>query len=151
MIINEDVLSALNPLVTPIQIRFSDTDAMGHINNAVYHVYLEHCRVRFMDALNLPKTNDDTRPPIILARTEIDYLKPGFMGDNIVVSGWLSAVGNKSFTMKFRIEAGERALARAVGIQVWYDYAADRSVTIPDDVRILFERLLQSGQNRTTE
>ena len=151
MTIDANLISLLNPIVTPIQVRFSDTDAMGHINNAVYHVYLEHCRVSFMDALNLPKVNGDTRPPIILARTEIDYVSPGFMGDAIVVLGWLTAIGNKSFTMKFRVEAGERVLARAVGVQVWYDYAADRSVTIPGDVRSLFEQLLQAGQNNPTE
>lgn len=151
MRIDENIITALNPIVTPIQVRFRDTDAMGHINNAVYHTYLEHCRIRFMDALNLPNPNGNKRPPIILARTEIDYLNPGFMGDDIVVSGWLTAIGNKSFTMKFRMEAGERILARAVAVQVWYDYAADRSITIPDDARNLFERLLQAGQDKEAE
>ena len=151
MSIEENIIAALNPIVTPIQVRYSDTDAMGHINNAIYHTYLEYCRIRFMAALNLPQREDDRRPPIIMARTEIDFLKPGFVDDNIAVSGWLSAVGNKSFTMKFHIRADERLLARAVGVQVWYDYVADRSVPIPDDVRILFERLLQSGQNRAAE
>lgn len=145
---NENIISALNPIVTPIEVRFRDTDAMGHINNAVYHTYLEHCRIRFMDALNLSNLNGDRRPPIILARTEIDYLKPGFMGDNIVISGWLTAVGSKSFTMKFHIKAGERLLARAVSVQVWYDYAADRSMVIPEDARRLFAQLLQAGESK---
>lgn len=146
MTIDENIISALNPIVTPIQVRYSDTDAMGHINNAVYHVYLECCRIGFMDALNLPKRSDDSRPPIIMARTEMDFLKPGFVGDMIAVSGWLTAAGNKSFTMRFSIDAEERGcLARAVGVQVWYDYAAERSVPIPDEVRTLFERLIESG------
>ena len=148
---DEKLISALNPIVTPIQVRYNDTDAMGHINNAVYHTYLECCRISFMAALNLPQREDDKRPPIIMARTEIDFLKPGFVDDAIVVFGRLTAVGNKSFTMRFSIEAGERVLARAVGVQVWYDYVADRSVTIPADVRTLFERLLQAGQDKAAE
>ena len=150
MSIDEKLIFSLNPIVTPIQVRYSDTDAMGHINNAVYHTYLECCRISFMAALNLPQ-RDDKRPPIIMARTEIDFLKPGFVDDAIVVSGWLTAIGNKSFTMRFSIDAGERVLARAVGVQVWYDYATDRSVPIPDDVRSLFERLLQAGQDQKAE
>jgi acyl-CoA thioester hydrolase len=31
----------------PIEVRFSDTDAMGHVNNAVYLTYFEQARLAY--------------------------------------------------------------------------------------------------------
>ena len=35
----------------PVEIRYSDLDTQGHVNNAVYFTYFEHARVRFLYAL----------------------------------------------------------------------------------------------------
>ena len=31
----------------PVEVRFRDCDAMGHVNNAVYFTYFEQCRLLF--------------------------------------------------------------------------------------------------------
>ena len=31
----------------PVEVRFADTDAMGHVNNAVYLAYCEMARIRY--------------------------------------------------------------------------------------------------------
>ena len=36
---------------TPIQIRFKDVDALGHVNNANHLSYFEYARIRFFDDL----------------------------------------------------------------------------------------------------
>ena len=48
--------------ITP---RFRDTDAMGHINNAVYVTYLEVARQAYWQALD--DQSDYRRVPFILA------------------------------------------------------------------------------------
>ncbi|HRE23498.1 MAG TPA: thioesterase, partial [Bacteroidia bacterium] len=40
-------------IITPIQIRFSDIDWMGHVNNAVYLSYIEKARIDFSERLPL--------------------------------------------------------------------------------------------------
>ena len=30
----------------PVEVRFNDIDGMGHVNNALFLTYLEHCRMR---------------------------------------------------------------------------------------------------------
>ena len=33
---------------TPLQVRFRDTDAFGHVNNAVFFTYIELARIRYL-------------------------------------------------------------------------------------------------------
>ncbi len=40
-----------------VNVRFSETDALGHVNNTSYFVYLEEARLKFFEALGLA-TND---------------------------------------------------------------------------------------------
>ncbi len=43
---------------TPIQVRFSDIDAMRHVNNARYLTYLEMARLDYLLALELWDARD---------------------------------------------------------------------------------------------
>jgi acyl-CoA thioester hydrolase len=38
---------------SPVEVRYSDLDAQGHVNNAVYFTYFEQARVAFIHALHL--------------------------------------------------------------------------------------------------
>ena len=59
-------------IVAPLKPRFRDTDAMGHINNAVYVTYLEVARQEYWRAF---KHDDNYRVvPFILAHVDIDFL-----------------------------------------------------------------------------
>ena len=37
----------MDPFTYPIHIRFGDTDALGHVNNAVYMSYFESARLAY--------------------------------------------------------------------------------------------------------
>ena len=49
----------------------------------------------------------------------------------------MASIKRSSFTMEFRIveHEGQRLVAEARNVLVYYDYAAGRSLPIPDDVR----------------
>ena len=55
--------------------RFRDTDAMGHINNAVYVTYLEVARQEYWRAFT--GAEDYRREPFILAHVTIDFRSEG--------------------------------------------------------------------------
>lgn len=113
--------------------RFGDTDAMGHVNNAKFLTYLEDARVGFFvsetgSALGLGG--------MILARTEIDFVRPILFGAGPVrTSAWVEHVGTKSFRMGYTIEQGGAVVARATSVQVAYDYAAGTSRPLSDGER----------------
>ena len=70
------------PVRVPIQIRWRDLDALGHVNNAVFISYFEHARLAYIHDLLGPdaKTDRQTMLPvdfqIILAEVSCQYRSP---------------------------------------------------------------------------
>ena len=118
-------------LTVELVCRFSDTDAMGHVNNAAYLSYLEEARFGYMRKLFDVK--DWSKIGIILARVEIDYRSPAFCGETVVVGIRTSKVGGASFEASYRLEdkATGRLVAEAKSVQVWYDYKSSKVSRIP--------------------
>ncbi|MFN4071655.1 MAG: acyl-CoA thioesterase, partial [Thermus caldifontis] len=61
------------PVSVPIQVRFRDLDALGHVNNAVYLTYFEVARAAYFQRL---KEDWLEKGHFILARAEVDFLRP---------------------------------------------------------------------------
>ncbi|MDO8484866.1 MAG: thioesterase family protein [Candidatus Limnocylindrales bacterium] len=120
-----------------IVVRFADTDAMGHVNNAVYLTYCEIARIRYW--------TDITGEPIalgtagaeslILAGARITYRAQAFHGEIVTVETRASRIGRSSFTLEHRLLAcvqGEepRLVAVSESILVRYDYASALPVAL---------------------
>ncbi len=122
-------------LLVPIEPRFRDTDAMGHLNNAVYVTYFEVARAAYWRAL----TGDPNyqRVPFILAHTTIDFRSPAFVGEALEIGIRVARLGGKSFTCEYRIEeqASRRLVCEGRSVQVIFDYEKDRSYEIPESLR----------------
>jgi len=115
------------------RVRFGDTDAMGHVNNATFLTYLEDARVGFFAEV---VGNGVGLPGMILARTEIDYVRPVLFGVGPVrTAAWVEHVGTKSFRMGYTMEQDGNVVARAVSVQVAYDYATGTSRPLGDAER----------------
>jgi acyl-CoA thioester hydrolase len=115
----------------PIQVRFRDLDSLKHVNNAVYLTYLEIARIEYWKALRF----ESVRPSMLLARVEIDYVKPVLFDDQVEVAVRVSEFGTKSFVMPFEILANGTVAAKGSSVLVWFDHAANVSVVIPDSAR----------------
>jgi len=123
-----------------IQIRFNDIDGLGHINNAVYHSYIEICRTRWLDdALGSKVFVTGERVPIILARTEMDYLRQGYLQDQLYVEAFISHIGEKSFHQSYEVKNQDHTLAVAKAVLVWFDFELNRSIRIPDEMKTLMQ------------
>jgi acyl-CoA thioester hydrolase len=123
-----------------IEVRFRDCDPMGHANNAVYLTYLEQARFNHWRSLwgfghpQLPRE----KPGVILARVEADYKRAARYGEMLEVRMRVAELGRTSFRYEYEIvdEQGRTVLTAAT-VQVMYDYATERPVPIPDDIRAL--------------
>ncbi|MEK7858867.1 MAG: thioesterase family protein [Elusimicrobiota bacterium] len=109
-----------------VVVRFRDTDALGHVNNAVYLSYIE--MVRFEYAKRVFKIKDWREIDFIVARAEVDYRSPAFVGETLTASGRVCRFGGASFDMEYRIldKATGRLVAEAKTVQVSYDYQNNR-------------------------
>lgn len=127
--------------ITPIQIRFCDVDKLGHVNNAVYLSYLELARMHYFE--DVVGKLDWNRQGIILARTEMDYVKPVLLNDRLFVRTWCSRTGTKSFDLSYLIfkkeDGSETEMVRAVTVLVCFDYKEQKSFPLPPEWRKYLE------------
>lgn len=79
----------------PIQIRFNDIDALGHINNNIYLSYFDLGKVDYFDKMRGSSVSW-TEGSIVLARLEMDFLVPTFYREKVAVESKIIRVGNKS-------------------------------------------------------
>jgi acyl-CoA thioester hydrolase len=88
--------------LTPVQIRFSDIDGFGHVNNSVYWSYFDIGRVEFLQhALSEDfEQQDDT---VVLVHVEADYKVETRLHDKIAVRSHLVGVGERSIKMRQEI------------------------------------------------
>lgn len=127
----------------PIEVRFADTDAMGHVNNAAYLTYCEIARAAYYEAVTgrpLPLGVHGAEEGMILAEMRIAFRSPAFYGETLTIEARVDRVGRTSFTMSFRLTAPEsrygraRLVAAAESVQVMYDYSVERPIPVPDDL-----------------
>jgi acyl-CoA thioester hydrolase len=142
-------MSAPVPVELPIQIRWRDLDALGHVNNAVYLSYFELARLAYVRALLGEAASIDPRTllPVefqfILAEVTCHYRSPATLGDQLTAAIWVTQVGRKSFIFEYRIkdEVTKRLVAEGCSTQVWYDYAAGESRPVPVEIVARMETL----------
>ncbi|MGB5196952.1 MAG: thioesterase family protein, partial [Candidatus Deferrimicrobium sp.] len=118
---------------TELQLRFGDTDAMGHVNNAKVLTYLELGRIRFFTDVMGAKRAEDIR--FILAEVSCRYRIPILFHDRVFVRMHITDVQRSSF--RFRCDLYDprdgRVFVEAETVQVMYDYATGRPVPVDAD------------------
>lgn len=122
----------------PIQVRYNDYDARGHVNNAVYLSYFEVARVEAWQArcAGFP-------PDFILAEASVVYRSPAMFGEPLEVEVTTSEVRSKAWVWRYRIldARDERLVAEGETVQVMFDYEARRTMPIPGPIREALGRI----------
>jgi acyl-CoA thioester hydrolase len=131
-----DLLGSFRHRLT-LTIRFADTDAMGHVNNAKYLTYCEIARIQYWtDLTGEPiSLGTESAESLILAEARITYRAPAFHGQIVEVQTRASRVGRSSFTLEHRLLAGlpgeePSLVAVSESVLVRYDYATGRPVAL---------------------
>lgn len=119
-------------------VRFSDLDAMGHVNNARMLTYFEEGRAHwFRECIGMPA--ESTAYPVIVARVELDYLAPVPFGTEMGIYHRVLELGNKSLIMEgwACMENGEisNPVAKYLIVLVGFDYELEASIPISEEIR----------------
>ena len=126
-----------------VQIRFGDTDAMGHTNNSRFLTFCESSRIDYWEAATgepFGLTTHGAEESLILAEIRVTYRSPSYFGEELTVETRLGRLGRTSFTLEHRVTAPEsargraRLVATAEDVLVLYDYATERPRAIPEDL-----------------
>jgi len=71
---------------TEFQVRDYECDIQGHVNNAVYQNYLEHCRHLFLRSIDLDFAKLHYRGiDAVVIRAEIEYKNSLYPGDDFMI------------------------------------------------------------------
>jgi acyl-CoA thioester hydrolase len=118
----------------PIEVRYADIDAQGHVNNAKYLTYMEQARMAYFLHLGIWDGSSFVEIGTILAQTLVNYLAPIRLLQPVRVGVRVARLGTKSLTMAYRLEDAHtgQELANGESIIVTYDYQQHASIPIPE-------------------
>ena len=128
---------------TNIDVRFSDIDALGHVNNAVFFTYFEEGRKHF--SKKVFSVSDISDFKFIMAHIRCDFLRPIRFNDHVILQMWVKDIGTKSFSFEYRIvdfSDETRVFAAGESTQVCYDYDKNRSIEVSVKMRERLTRYL---------
>ena len=118
---------------TRIHPRFSDTDALGHINNTVIPVWFLEAREPVLRLFS--PTLDMQIAALAVVRIEVDYLAETRFGSDVEVRTRVARLGNSSLQLAQEVWQDGNLTARGLATLVNFDPQARRSAPIPEAVR----------------
>ncbi|MBL4910529.1 MAG: acyl-CoA thioesterase [Alteromonadaceae bacterium] len=130
-------------IITP---RFSDTDALGHINNTMVPVWFEGARdpvfKLFSPELNLQAW------PLILAKIDVSFHTQLFYGQSIEVRTYISRIGGASFDVYQELWQHNKKCASGTAVMVNFSYQSQCSEKIPEKIKMTLEQhLIENSEN----
>ncbi len=125
---------------TDIQVRFADSDAFGHLNNAVFASYAEIGRLEFLSGFT------ELVKSLILAHLVIDFRRQVTLNQRVTIDTAVEHIGNTSIRLRQWVNADDEVAAEITAVVVHFDYATQKPVSVPDNVRAeLASQLLSDG------
>ncbi len=120
--------------IDKIQIRFSDIDVIGHVNNSIHQNYFDLSRLSYFKKVIGDKI-DWKSFSVVLASIQIDYFQPVFLDDNISIRTRVTQIGDKSFTMEQELFSDRTSEIKSFNRAVLVGYSAilNETVPIPDE------------------
>jgi acyl-CoA thioester hydrolase len=117
-----------------ITTRFSDTDALGHINNTMVPIWFEGARDPvfkwFMPELDL------THWQLILAKIDVSFHAQIYYGKKIELRTYIGRIGSSSFDVYQELWQNEVKCASGTAVMVHFCYEKQTSSKIPDQVSV---------------
>jgi len=107
--------------VYDVALRWSDMDAYGHVNNARFLTIYEEARVAMFFVGARSHGLGSFEEGIVIARHEIDYLKPVDYGDPVRIEMWISELRAAAFTVSYELFDNDMLASRARSVCVPYN------------------------------
>jgi acyl-CoA thioester hydrolase len=122
-------------------LRWGDMDAFGHVNNTVYFRFMEETRISWFRQLAIAGANVEGQGPVIV-NASMEFLRQLHYPGDVIGSMSVGPPGRSSFDTRFELYRADdpaTLYARGAAKCVWIDYAAAKSVQIPDLLRHAIE------------
>lgn len=127
----------------PITTRWSDNDIYGHVNNVTYYSYFDTAANRYLieeGGLDI----EDGRIVGYVVNSGCEYHAPITYPESVEAGVRVDRLGNSSVQYGIAIfrEGEQEAAAHGHFVHVFVERAQNKSVPIPQNLRVALERLL---------
>ena len=120
--------------VMHLRVRHYETDALGHVNNAVYLNYLEQAAIEHAEAMGFSKARlAELGGFFVVRRHEIDYLGGAVADDELAITTWPETLSGPRAVRCYEIRHARRAkrIVAARTLWVWLDRMTGRPRPMP--------------------
>ncbi len=127
------------PFLYKVAVAPQDIDHLGHASNLVYLRWVQEAAAEHSASCGLTREAYLARgEAFVVRRHEIDYLRPAFVDDQLVVETRVAEMGRASSLRKTRILRGAEVLATAETDWAYIDLERGRPTRIPEEVKSRF-------------
>lgn len=116
-----------------VDVRYSDLDTFGHVNNAIYGTYCEEARVAYIE--EVLGIDDLDEFSAVVASLDIDFRSSVTNPTSVDVAVWVSDLGNSSVTMAYELRQNGSIVAEAETTIVATDPRTGETRHLPADWR----------------
>lgn len=126
-----------------------ETDGIGHVNNLVYLRWLQDVAIAHAAAQGWPPQRHlDLRSGWVVRSHSIQYLRPAFAGDELLIQTWVAGFKRISSLRKYQIirPSDCSLLVRAETNWAFVDYATHLPRRIPEEIIQSFEIVIAENE-----
>ena len=125
-----------------LQPRFSETDALGHVNNTVLPVWFEDSRTPIFELFCPGMDTNDWH--LIIAKIDVEFLSEIYFGKSVEVRTFMSKIGNSSMVVSHEAWQEGKLAAKGNAVMVHFDHKTKSSKLIPKDTRAILQQHLKA-------
>ena len=129
---------------TSLDVRWTDCDLLGHINNAKYIEFAQDGRIRFFEGSGITFDVDNS---LVVRHLVTDFERPLFLTSGpIIVEISILKIGNSSFTIRHAIfDKQDQRAAVVDAVLVGFDTATNTSKPLSAQVRAVLGEYLNEA------
>lgn len=127
---------SVEPYRAQVEVRWGDSDQLGHVNNAKVVEYMQEGRIKFLQS-------DEMRHlAIVVRKMDVEFLLPiKYESGPVTVEITAMHVGNTSYTLRHTVlDRNGGVCARGDAVLVGFDQATERPRPITDGERSVLAR-----------
>lgn len=119
-----------------LPVRWSDMDALGHVNNIIYFQYFEIVRLQWYERAGFAPLASSSEGMVIVDN-HAQYLKPVVYPCTVNVRMGGHSPGRSSFVSTYTLSVDKEIYTRGSAKVVWVDTVAGKSIPLPESIRAL--------------
>ena len=120
----------------PVRVYWEDTDAGGIVFYANYLKFFERARTEWLRSLGIgqQQLKDETSGMFVVAETNVKYMRPARLDDELIVTASLQQSGRASMTIRQQVLLKNTVLCEGTIRIGWVDVVSLQPSRIPKNI-----------------